>query len=184
MKVYSVDEAFELLKQNKITTNKESVRRWLRQGVIIGIAPTSKKEGWNIPEENLNEFIRNRLPESYTTNDVKEINTTNVVKEKVKEQIRSEMWLELAKKNIWEGYIEIKKSFIRKCIEHKRYPKDLVEKVWKACEANSKAYKRPRATYLLEAFAFEGKRLLMDKSFESLEEQIIFPLIEYVRTKG
>ncbi|MBT2736612.1 helix-turn-helix domain-containing protein [Bacillus sp. ISL-7] len=186
MKMYSVDEAFDLLKINKITTNKESVRRWLRQGAIKGIAPASRKEGWKIPENILQEFIQQRLPEIYITNVVKEtneINTKNVVNVEIKEQIRTEMWQELAKKYIWEGYIYVKKSLIRKCIQHRRYSKALEEKVWKACEANSKAYRKPRISYLLEAFAFEGKRLLMDKNFESLEEQIIFPVIEYIRKK-
>ena len=179
--MHSVEEAFELLKLNKITTNKESVRRWLRQGVIKGIAPSSKKEGWIIPEDNLNEFIRSRLPDSYATNDVKETNATNVVKGEIEKGTRAEMWFELAKKGIWEGFIEIKKSQIRECVRHRKYPEELAEKVWEACVNNSKAYKKPRVTYLLEAFAFGGKRLFLDKKFESLEEQIVFPLIEYVR---
>lgn len=183
MKIYNVDEAFEILKVNKITTNKESVRRWLRQGVIKGNAPTSRKEGWTITENELNEFIQQRLPEFYTTIVVKEINETNVAKDEIKEQIRAEMWLELASKNFWEGYIELKKSFIRECIQHRHYSKELEEKVWKSCEANSKGYSKPRISYLLEAFAFDGQRILMDKNFESLEEQIIFPMIEYVRQK-
>lgn len=143
--------------------------------------PASRKEGWKIPENLLHQFIQQRLPDSYTTNLVKKENkdhTINVAN-KIKEQARAEMWIELAKRNIWEGYIEVKKSLIRECIQHKRYSKDLEEKVWKSCEANSKAYKKPRINYLLEAFAFDGKRLLMDKSFEHLEEQIIFPVIEY-----
>lgn len=185
MKLYSVDEAFELLADNKITTNIESVRRWLRQGVIKGISPSSRKEGWKIPENVLHEFIKQRLPDSYTTMVAKrdETNTTNIVNNEIKEQIRAEMWRELANKNIWEGYIELKKSFVRECILHRHYSKDLEEKVWKACEANSKAYSKPRISYLLEAFVFDGQRILMDKSFESLEEQIIFPMIEYVRQK-
>lgn len=186
MKTYTVDEAFEILKANKITKHKESVRRWLRQGVIKGIAPISKKEGWTITENELHKFMQQRLPDSYTTTVAKEVNgnnTTNVINDEMKEQIRAEMWLELVSKNIWEGYIEVKKSFIKECIRHRHYSKDLEEKVWKACEMNSKAYSKPRVSYLLEAFAFDGKRLLMDKSFESKEEQIIFPIIEYVRQK-
>jgi hypothetical protein len=46
---------------------------------------------------------------------------------------------------------------------------------------NSRAYKKPRVSYLLEAFGFEGKRLLLDRNFSSLEEQVIFSIIEYVR---
>lgn len=179
-----MDQAFEILHKNKITTNKESVRRWLRTGVIKGIAPASRKDGWKITESDLQVFIQQRLPESYTTNVAKKDNETNVVNDRLKDQIRAEMWRECTKKNIWEGYIELKKSFIRECIKHRRYSKDLEEKVWAACIANSLAYSKPRISYLLEAFSFDGKRLLMDKNFESLEEQIVFPMIEYVRNKN
>lgn len=186
MTMYSIDEAFERLKAYKLTTHKESIRRWLRQGVIKGIAPSSRKEGWKISKEALDDFIQQRLPDFFTMNVVKEVNETNktnVVNDEMKEQIRAEMWLELARKNIWEGYIELKKSLVRECIQHRHYSKDLEEKVWKACEANSREYSKPRIKYLLEAFAFDGQRILMDKSFESLEEQIIFPMIEYVKQK-
>jgi hypothetical protein len=172
MKTYNVDEAFEILKVNKITTNKESVRRWLRQGVIKGIAPASRKEGWTITESELQEFIQQRLPKTYTT---------SVVNEEVKDQIRTEMWMELAKKNIFEGSVEIKKSLVRECIQHRRYSKELEEKVWKQCIENSREYSKPRVFYLLEAFRFDGQRLLLDKNFESLDEQIVFSIIEYVR---
>ena len=179
MKIYSVDEAFELLKSYKITTHKESVRRWLRDGVIKGIAPSSRKDGWRISKEALDDFIQERLPEFFTTNVVKENNTTNVVK--ARERIRAEMWNELVNKNIWEGYVEIKKSRISECIQHRHYSKELAETVWQRCVANSQAYSKPRVSYLLEAFGFEGKRLLLDKNFESLEEQVIFSIIEHVR---
>jgi hypothetical protein len=67
MKMYSVDEVLEILKTYKITTHKESVRRWLRQDVIKGIAPSSRKEGWQIPKEALDDFVQQRLPNFYTT---------------------------------------------------------------------------------------------------------------------
>lgn len=87
LKFYSVRDAFEILKENKITSNIESVRRWLRQGKIKGIAPKSRKEGWQIPENELQIFMKKRLPESHTmTPHV--INTTIVVNEEVKEKIR------------------------------------------------------------------------------------------------
>lgn len=193
--MYSVDEAFELLKAYKITTHKESVRRWLRQGVIKGIAPSSRKEGWLIPKEALDDFLQQRLPNSYTTivlTDESPKNKSNVVKEsdsdtrivdeeERKERIRADMWRELANKNIWEGYVELKKTRIHECIQHRRYSKKLEVEVWQRCVANSRAYKKPRVSYLLEAFGFEGKRLLLDKNFEDLEEQVIFAIIEHVR---
>jgi hypothetical protein len=184
MKTYNVDEAFEILKENKITTHKESIRRWLRTGVMKGIAPTSRKEGWQIPERELREFIQQRLPESYTTMVAKEVNddhTTSVVNGEMKDQIRAEMWKEIARKNLFEGFIEIKKSLVRECIQHKKYSKELENEVWQRCISNSREYSKPRIPYLLEAFKFEGQRFLLDKSFESLEEQIMFSIIEYVR---
>jgi hypothetical protein len=183
MIMYSVDEVFELLKTYKITTHKESVRRWLRQGLIRGIAPSSRKEGWKIPQEELNRFVKQRLPDVNTTNVSKESSDSNetFVAKEVKERIRAEMWLELANKNIWEGHVELKKSRIRECIQHKHYSKELEAKVWKACEENSRAYSKPRVFYLLEAFGFGQKRLLLDKSYEDLEEQVIFAIIEHVR---
>ena len=184
MKTYNVDEAFEILKENKITTHKESIRRWLRTGVMKGIAPNSRKEGWQIPERELREFIQQRLPESYTTMIAKGINddhTTSVVNDEVKDQIRTEMWMELAKKNIFEGSVEIKKSLVRECIQHRRYSKELEEKIWQQCIENSREYSKPRVFYLLEAFRFNGQRLLLDKDFEALDEQIVFSIIEYVR---
>jgi len=163
MSFYTVQEVFDILKEKKITTHMESVRRWLREGTMEGIPPVSRKEGWKVSKESLDRFLAKRLPSSITTNDVKENNTTKVVTNK--EQIRAEMWRELAQKNIWEGYIEIKKKQLHDCIQHYRYSKQLEEHVWKRCAANSPAYKKPRVSYLLEAFRFEGKRLLLDQRF-------------------
>ncbi|UAL49713.1 hypothetical protein K7887_21950 (plasmid) [Sutcliffiella horikoshii] len=180
MKEYSVEEVFDVLKEYKITSHIESVRRWLRQGVLEGIAPTSRKEGWKVTQEALGRFLEERLPNQFTTNVVKgesEPNSTSVAKE----EIRATMWIELARKNIWEGHLDVKKKALQACIQHRKYSKDLEEKVWQACLDNSKAYKQPRVFYLLEAFAFDGNRLFLDKSFTSLEEQILFPVIEYVR---
>jgi hypothetical protein len=181
LKIYSIDEAFNLLKSYKITTNKESVRRWLRQGVIKGIPPSSRKEGWKIPKYALDEFVQRRLPGFITTNDVKGNNTTFVEKQ-IEESTRATMWVELVNKNIWEGYVEIKKTRLQECIQHRRYSKDFELTVWQRCVENSKAYSKPRVSYLLEAFGFEGKRILLDKNFVDLEEQVIFALIEYVRS--
>jgi hypothetical protein len=189
MTVYDINKTFDVLKKYKITSNKESVRRWLRKGVIKGIKPTSRKEGWKVREEDLFEFIKERVPsfdaflelegEDFNTTSVVNSNTTNVVKE----DPRAEMWWECVRKNIFEGYITIKKTRIRECIQHKGYSKDLEEKVWKMCEENKRGYSHPRVPYLLEAFLFDGQRILMDENFEDLEEKIYFPLIEYVRNK-
>src|SRR3954466_3923115 len=153
MDMYNVDEVFELLKTYKITTHKESVRRWLRQGDLKGIAPSSRKEGWQIPKESLDNFLQQRLPEGYTIGVAKEPNTTIVEKE-VKERIRADMWIQIANKNLWEGYGGRKKPRRPDCIQLRRYSKELESEVWKRCVSNSPAYKKPRIFYLLEAFGF------------------------------
>jgi hypothetical protein len=169
--MYTVDEAFQILNDLKLTSNKESVRRWLRQGTIKGISPSSKKEGWKITKESLDTFIKERLPESYTTSDVT----------KADSRAREKMWIELANKNIWEGYVELKKAHVREGIQHRGYSKELEDAVWEACEKNKRGYSKPRIPYLLEAFGFDGKRLLLDQNFADKEEQIVFSIIEYVR---
>lgn len=192
---YTVEEVFQLLKANKITTHKEGVRRWLRQGVIKGIPPASRKEGWLVPKEAVDDFLKNRLPHDYFEEGyTKEVlnNATFVVNEsssdyttvdvkEMEKRVRADMWRELVNKNIWEGYVELKKTRIHECIQHLRFSKELEEEVWQRCVTNSRAYKKPRVSYLLEAFGFEGKRLLLDRNFSSLEEQVIFSIIEYVR---
>ena len=138
------------------------------RGRIKGIAPRSWKEGWKVTEDALNDFLATRLPNK--TNDAL-----------IKEEVRAEMWHELARKNIWEGYIEIKRSLLNECIRHIRGFDELKEEVWNRCVENSSAYSNPRVSYLLEAFSFEGKRLPLDKNYESLEEQALFAIIEYVK---
>ena len=95
---------------------------------------------------------------------------------------RSLMWWELMKKNIFEGYIEIKESQVKECIQHWKYPNELKVEVWQRCKDNSKAqgYKKVGVKYLLDSFLFEGNQLQLNRSFESIEEQIIFAIIHYV----
>ena|SRR5699024_1275325 len=178
MKYYDVAETFKILNKNKITTNMESVRRWLRTGTIKGIKPVSRKEGWLIPEDDLYAFIRSRLPETITSivN-----NTTNDVKEQSKESIRSEMWWELARKYIFEGYIEPKKTQIQECIYHKGHSKEMEEYVWHAILQHKMGYAKPHIPYLLDAFLFDGKRIKLDQRYELFEERVLYPLIEHLR---
>lgn len=183
---YTVHETFDVLKANKITSNIESVRRWLRQGEIEGVAPTSRKEGWKVTHKALARFLAERLPDGMTftrenepTNDVKENNEIIVALDE--EEIRANMWFEVTGKNIWEGYVQVKKSTLKQAAEHRQYAPALVEKVWERCVANSSSYKQPRVNYLLEAFSFEGQRLKLDTTFISKEEQIIYALFDYVK---
>ncbi|MGM0867466.1 MAG: hypothetical protein ACQEWF_22655 [Bacillota bacterium] len=145
---------------------------------------------------DLDDFLtQQRLLDAYTTDVlIKEApsNQTSVTKEsdldnttinvkEVEGRIRADMWRELANKNIWEGYVELKKTRIHECIRQRRYSRELESEVWQRCVANSRAYKKPRVSYLLEAFGFEGKCLLLDQNFGDLEEQVIFSIIEHVR---
>jgi len=172
MKHYDVAEAFEILKYNKITTNEESVRRWLRQGAIQGVAPASRKEGWLIRKDDLQAFIRSRLPENNTTNDVKDVD---------KESIRAEMWHELTSKFIFEGMFEPKKKQIKDCVTHLGLSKDFEQYAWQRISKHTLGYRTPRIPYLLEAFMFEGQRIRLDEKYEGFEEKILYALLEYLR---
>lgn len=168
MKTYTIDEVFEKLTAYKITTNKESVRRWLRTGTIKGYQK-SKKEGWRVREEDLEHFIAAKMPDFYATNDVNE------------ESIREKMWFEIVKKNIFEGFIEIKKSMLKECVEHKRFSDEFFHYCWERLNQNKHGYAVPRIPYLLDSFLYDSKKIKMDPAFESLEEKILFALIEYLR---
>lgn len=214
METYNVDQAFEILKEYKITKQKESVRRWLRDGKIKAEAPKSKKTGWKIPKHALDAFIKERLPDSLvvvqasiydyadTTNDViadiipddddylpddlvavmgVSADTTNDAIKKAVEAARIDMWWELI--NGWYGKtMDVKKSMVKACVEHRRYSKQVFDIVWDRCVQNSKDhYKQPKVFYIGDAFVFEGERLLFDDNFEDRQEQLIFPIIEHVR---
>jgi len=178
MKHYNVSEAFKLLAENKITTNIESVRRWLRSGTIKGISPVSRKEGWLIREDDLQAFIHSRLPSNH--NSILS-NTTNGAKEQDKAAIRSEMWWELARKYIFEGYIEPKKAQVRECFNHNRHSKELEDYVWRVISQQKMGYAKPHIPYLLDAFLFDGQRIELDQRYELLEEKILYALIEHLR---
>lgn len=173
MKIHNVDSAFEILRRHKITTHKESVRRWLRNGDLKGIAPVSRKDGWRIREDDLYAFIQSRTPGDSVVNS-----------DEMTKKAREQMWWELVRKNIFEGYIEVRKTNVRACIEHRGYSKTLESFIWEEILKNDRGYRTPRIPYLLEAFLFDSKRLLKDESYNQLEDQILFSLIEYVRKQN
>lgn len=166
MKIYNVDSAFEMLKHHNITTHKESVRRWLRNGDLKGITPSSRKVGWRIKEDDLWTFIESRTPKGNLLNE-----------ENIKRKTRENMWWELVQKNIFEGYIDIRKTQVRTCIEHLGYSKEFETFIWEVISKNKRGYKTPRIPYLLEAFLFDSKRILLDKNYNQLEDQIPFDRI-------
>lgn len=184
-RLYNVNETFDVLKAYKLTSNIESVRRWLRQGEIEGIAPTSRKDGWKVTHEALERFIADRLPDGVIFNgaDVSLTNNETIIVLN-EEEIRANMWYQITRKNIWEGYVQIKKAALKQAAEHRKYSPALIEEVWARCIANSSAYKHPRISYLLDAFSFEGKRLKFDTAFESKEEQVIYAICEYIKKQS
>lgn len=105
-RLYTVYETFDLLKSYKITSNIESVRRYLRQGELEGIAPTSRKDGWKVTQAVLDCFLAKRLPESALSNDgiFNATNDVNGTRELTldEEAVRAKMWYQIASKNIWE----------------------------------------------------------------------------------
>ena len=176
MTTYSVQEVFKKLQALKITSNEESVRRWLRTGKLKGYQQ-SKKQGWRITEEDLQHFIDQRLP-AFDARQERSINTTMVVKE---EAIREQMWFEIVQRNIFEGYVEVKKSRLKECIEHKHYSKDFFMYCWDQLTQQHRHHTVPRVPYLLDAFLYDSNRIKMDHHYELLEEKVLFALIEYLR---
>ena len=53
----TVKEAVKKLKQANIINNEEVFRRWLRKGKVKGAVIHSKREGWLIPKETIDEII-------------------------------------------------------------------------------------------------------------------------------
>ncbi len=179
MREYNVEQALEKLKLYKITTHKESLRRWLRNGTIKGIAPASRKKGWRIKEQDLWTFIEQRMPEEGIQNPF----TTNVVKGgDDREFYRSEMWWEMARKNLFEGTIEVQKSDIHACMKAKNYSDKFEEYVWKRINEHTWQAK-PRIFYLHDAFLFNSQRIRMDPTFKQAKEQILYALVEHLRKK-
>ncbi|MET2871863.1 hypothetical protein ABXV15_14440 [Exiguobacterium profundum] len=56
--MYTIDEAFEILSKNKLTTHKETVRNWVRKGVIQAEPLESRKKGYRISEAALNSLSK------------------------------------------------------------------------------------------------------------------------------
>lgn len=180
MKLYSVEEALQLFTRYKITSHKETIRRWLRGGVLQGIPPTSRKEGWMIQEDHLYGFIKSRVPDHET---MASFHTTNDVKDVNEEEIRATMWWQLVRKNIFEDFIDVKKTRIRECIEHDRHSKVFETYVWDEILKNKGGYATPRIPYLLDAFLFGGERIPMDQHYDNVEDKTLFALVEHLRIR-
>lgn len=186
--MYELDELFEILKSNKITKNKESVRRWLRQGKIVGTKGAGpKKNGWQVSEEALQHFLAERLPEKVELKP--KVNATIVVltedqQEQLREEGRQEILKRLAANNIWEGRFVFKKKFIADCLDHKRIENPALRAyILNRMLEHKRGYATPGVVYLLDTFNFEGNRLAFHPDFEGQDEQIVFSLIKYLRSE-
>lgn len=59
---YNVNEVLEVLKSYDITSSKQMITRWLREGKIVGEVSVNRKEGWRIHEKDLEDFIERMKP--------------------------------------------------------------------------------------------------------------------------
>ena len=59
---YNVNEALEVLKSYDITSSKQMITRWLREGKLVGEVSVNRKEGWRIHEKDLEDFIERMKP--------------------------------------------------------------------------------------------------------------------------
>ncbi|WP_031424876.1 helix-turn-helix domain-containing protein [Exiguobacterium sp. NG55] len=193
--MYTIDEAFEILSKNKLTSHKETVRNWVRKGVIQAEPLESRKKGYRISEEALEQFIKERMPEGWemypesvkgeardvVKNEEEALYHVEVDIEAIKERAREEMWYELLGKFVFEDYFVLKKSEVKAAVEHMRYSKEFGAKVWDRCSKHTWGHATPRVPYLLDYFMFEGKRIPFNKDFGGRDEQIIYALIEKIR---
>ncbi|AQQ55564.1 hypothetical protein [Planococcus lenghuensis] len=189
MRKYGLDELFDVLKRHKITTNKESVRRWLREGKINGSKGAGpRRNGWWVTEADLMAFLKERLPDHVNPELPEENqNTTTVVvteeeKEEIREEARQELLGQLAAKNIWEGRFQLKKSFVNACLDHRRIEnRGLRTYILNRMMQHKGGYATPGVLYLLDTFKFDGERLPFDSSFGSLDEQVVYSLIDHLQ---
>ncbi|HDR4577985.1 TPA: helix-turn-helix domain-containing protein [Bacillus cereus] len=59
---YNVNEALEILKSYDITSSRQMITRWLREGKIVGEVSVNRREGWRIHEKDLEDFIERMKP--------------------------------------------------------------------------------------------------------------------------
>ena len=181
MTMYELDELFTILEQNKITKNKESVRRWLRQGKIVGTKGAGpKRNGWQVSEEALQRFLNERLPHQFREEtDDAPATLSEEEQEQLREEGRQDVLDRLAARNIWEGRFVFRKKGINDCLDHRRMENlDTRKYILNRILGHKRGYATPGVVYLLDTFNFEGNRLMFDTDFGSLEEQITFSLIE------
>ena len=189
MKAYSVEEAFLVLQHNKITSNKESLKRWLRQGKLLGEKGGGpKKNGWIIQEKDLRAFIQERLPEGLSLSTI--LMTTENPSCSVEEmesyraEGRLDMWQQITSLNIWQGRFEFKKRFVEECILHLRIEnREVHQYIMDSMLSHKKGYSKPGVLYLLDKCQFDGHILDFALQYGGIDEQITFSVIDYLRTQ-
>lgn len=189
MKTYSVEEAFLVLQHNKITSNKESVKRWLRQGKLLGEKGGGpKKNGWIIQEKDLRTFIQERLPEGLSLSTslmpTEHSNCSEEDMEAYRAEGRLDTWRQITSLNIWQGRFEFKKRFVEECIQHLRIEnRDLHQYIMDSMLSHKKGYAKPGVLYLLDKCKFDGHILDFAHQYGGIDEQITFSVIDYLRTQ-
>lgn len=193
--MYTIDEAFEILSKNKLTSHKETVRNWVRKGVIQAEPLESRKKGYRISEEALEQFIKERMPEGW---ELYPESVTGEARDVIKNEEEApyhveidiaaieergwiKMWHQVAGRWLWEGDFEISRTMVRNAVAPRRYSKELEQLVWERCLKDSAPRKKPRVLYLIDAFLFEGERVPFYKDSDIKEDQIMMALIEHVR---
>lgn len=101
------------------------------------------------------------------------LNTTKDVHHE--KEILAEMWWELARKPCLRTF----SMFVRQYVEHMGLSKAFEAMLQK----HKRGYTTPKIPYLLEAALFDGQRILPDRNYESIEEQVMFAVLEYIRQK-
>ncbi|KGL43582.1 hypothetical protein [Listeria newyorkensis] len=105
----NVTEALEILKKEQITSSVQVFRRWLRAGKVPGAYQNTLKEGWQIPEEGLQDFIVTQSNEKYKASyDRGYADAMQVIDERDKELL----W-----RGIYEHYCSVKRSEVRERIK-------------------------------------------------------------------
>ena len=189
MKSYSVEEAFLILRHNRITSNKESLKRWLRQGKLLGEKGGGpKKNGWIIQEKDLRTFIQERLPEGLSLSTslmpTEHSSCSAEDMEAYRAEGRLDMWRQITSLNIWQGRFEFKKRFVEECIQHLRIEnRDLHQYIMDSMLSHKKGYAKPGVLYLLDKCKFDGHILDFALQYGGIDEQITFSVIDYLRTQ-
>lgn len=67
--MYTLKEAFDVLRGYGLTNNFRVFRRWVQEGRIKAIKPENPnnyKEGYHISQETLKQYIEKKAPETFT----------------------------------------------------------------------------------------------------------------------